>query len=137
MPNRLLLADGAGEILIRTPHTTGTYYRRPRESAEAHNDGWFKTGDMGRIDAGHLVFVKELKNTRKINGNLVDIEEVTRALKLDPDVADAQVGWASNSLFARVAVSQRIDFDEKARRMKSLLREVIAEYKVPKRFSVL
>ncbi len=128
---------GAGEILIRTPHMTGTYYRRPRESAEAHNDGWFRTGDMGRIDAGHLVFVKELKNTRKINGNLVDIEEVTRALKLDPDVADAQVGWESNSLFARVAVSQRIDFDEKARRMKSLLREVIAEYKVPKRFSVL
>jgi long-chain acyl-CoA synthetase len=129
--------DGAGEILIKTPHVTGSYYRRPRESGEAHRDGWFKTGDMGRIDEGHLVFEKEIKNTRKINGNLVDLEEITRAIRLDKDVAEVQVGWENNSLFAHLALSPHIDFDEKTKRLKSSLREIVAEYKIPKKFSVL
>jgi long-subunit acyl-CoA synthetase (AMP-forming) len=130
-------ADGAGEILIKTPHMTGSYYRRPRESGEAHRDAWFKTGDMGRIDQGHLVFVKELKNTRKINGNLVDIEEISRAILLDRDVADVQVEWENNSLFAHLALSRHIDFDEKTKWLKSSLPEILAEYKIPKRFRVL
>lgn len=129
--------DGAGEILIKTPHVTGSYYRRPRESGEAHRDGWFRTGDMGRIDDGHLIFVKELKNTRKINGNIVDMEEISRAIRLDKDVTDVQVGWEKNSLFANLALSRHIDFDEKTKRLKSSLREFLAEYKIPKRFSML
>lgn len=129
--------DGAGEILIKTPHETGVYYRRPRESAEAHRDGWFRTGDIGRMDRGHLVFVKELKNTRKINGNLVDMEELSRAIRLDKEIADVHVGWENNSLFAHLAMCRNVDFDEKAKRLKTSLRENLAEYKVPKRFSVL
>jgi len=129
--------DGAGEILIKTPHATGFYYRRPGESEEAHRDGWFRTGDMGRMVDGHLVFVKELKNTRKINGNLVDMEEVSRAFRLDKDVAEVQVGWENNSLFANLALSRHIDFEEKTKRLKTSLRDVLAEYKIPRRLSVL
>ena len=127
----------AGEILIKTPHETGAYYRRPCESAEAHRDGWFRTGDMGCFDEGHLVFLKELKNTRKINGNLVDMEEITRAIRMDKDMADVRVGWENNSLFAHVALSRHIDFEEKTKRLKTSLREVLAEYKIPRRVSVL
>jgi len=129
--------DGAGEILIKTPHATGTYYRRPRESEEAHRDGWFRTGDIGRMDGGHLVFLKELKNTHKINGNLVDMEEITRAIRMDRDVADVRVGWENNSLFAHLALSRHIDFEEKTKRLKTSLREMLAEYKIPRHVSVL
>ena len=125
----------AGEILIKTPHGLGFYYRRPRESADAHHDGWFRTGDTGRIDDGHLVFVKEKKKTRKINGNLVDLEEVARAIRTDKDVAEVHVGWENNSLFANLAVSRHVDFDEKARRLKSGLREILAEFKIPRRMT--
>ena len=130
-------ADGTGEILIRTPHATGTYYHRPRESGEAHLDGWFRTGDIGRMEKGHLVFLKELKNTRKINGNIVDMEEVTRAIRMDRDVADVRVGWENNALFAHLAVSRHIDFEEKTKRLKTSLRGMLAEYKIPRRVSVL
>ena len=129
--------DGIGEILIKTPHMTGLYYRRPRESAEAHCDGWFRTGDTGRLDGGHLVFEKELKNTRKINGKLVDIEEVSRAIRADSDVADVQVGWENNSLSARLALSRRIDFAEKTDGLRTTLRTTLAEYKIPRRFSAV
>jgi len=41
--------DRVGEVLIKTPHKTGVYYHRLRESNEARtNDGWFKTGSRGR-----------------------------------------------------------------------------------------
>jgi long-chain acyl-CoA synthetase len=129
--------DGAGEIQIRTPHMTGAYYRRPFESGEARRDGWFRTGDMGRMEDGHLVFVKELKNTRKINGNLVDMEEVTRAILLDKDVAAAHVGWENNTLSARLALSRKLDFEEKTKELKTSLRGILAEYKIPKRLSAL
>jgi long-chain acyl-CoA synthetase len=130
-------SDGSGEILIRTPHETGVYYRRPRESEESRRDGWFCTGDIGRMEDGHLVFVKELKNTRKINGNLVDLEEIARAIRLDTDVAEARVGWEKNSLFAHLALSRHIDFNEKTKRLKSSLREILAEYKIPRQFNAL
>ena len=132
-----LTPDGVGEIMIRTPHETGVYYRRVHESNEAHRDGWFRTGDLGFIDQGHLVFKKELKNTRKINGNLVDLEEVCRAIRLDNDVAEARVEWDNNSLVADLAVNKGIDFDEKTKWLKSSLRGILAEYKVPRRFNKL
>ncbi|MBA7588407.1 Long-chain-fatty-acid--CoA ligase [subsurface metagenome] len=71
---------GAGEILLSTPHMTRAYHRRPRETAHAYTDGWFRTGDIGRLQNDHLVFLKEKKNTRKINGNIVDLDEVRKAM---------------------------------------------------------
>jgi len=86
------------------------------------------------MENGHLVFVRELKNTCKINGNLVDMEELIRAIRMDKDVADVHVGWKNNSLSAQVAVGRHVDFDEKTRRLKASLRGIVAEYKIPKRF---
>jgi long-subunit acyl-CoA synthetase (AMP-forming) len=126
-----------GEILVRTPHETGCYYRRPVESAESHIDGWFRTGDSGRIDEGHLVFEKELKNTRKVNGNIVDLAEVARAIRTDADIGEVHVEWEKNSLTARIGLARRIEIEEKTKTLKSVLRNVVAGYKVPQRFSVM
>ena len=92
---------------------------------------------MGRMDDGHLVFLKELKNTRKVNGNLVDLQEVNRAIRLDKDIADVQVQWENNSLFANLAMSRHIDFQEKTKRLRASLKEMLAEYKIPRRFNAL
>jgi len=129
--------NATGEILVRIPRVMGTYYNRKRETEEAHQDGWFKTGDLGRMDGDHLVFVRELKNTRKVNGNIVDLEEIARAIRLDPDITDVRVGWENGSLFAHLAVSRKIDFDGKAVHLRRFLREILAEYKIPRRFGRL
>jgi long-chain acyl-CoA synthetase len=129
--------DGAGEILARTPYEIGNYYHRLQESCESHADGWFKTGDIGRMEDGHLVFKRELKRTRKVNGNIVDLAEVERAILLDTDISDARAELENGFLTARLALSRKVDFDEKAQNLKSSLREILAGYKIPKKVGVL
>lgn len=125
-------AGGMGEIQIKAPAMTRQYYRRDRESREACHEGWFRTGDLGRLDGEHLVFLKELKNTRKINGNIVDLLEVSRALRLDPQVAEAEVVLEGDVLVARIAVPAGINFKEKAQELRIHLRGALAGYKIPK-----
>ena len=52
-----------GEIQIRSPHLFSGYYRREKETKEAFKDGWFRTGDIGKFDGDHLVFLREQKKT--------------------------------------------------------------------------
>ena len=51
--------DGVGEVLIKGPIVFSGYYRNPQATAEAFtDDGWFRSGDLGKIDSdGHLYIV--------------------------------------------------------------------------------
>ena len=43
------------------------YYKNEEKTREVlTEDGWFKTGDIGKIEQDHLVFIREKKNTRKL-----------------------------------------------------------------------
>jgi long-chain acyl-CoA synthetase len=74
--------NNAGEILLNTEYMFRGYYRIPEVSDEAFDEGWFKTGDIGKIEDDHLIFVKEKKKTRNVNGNLIDLAELDRIVRL-------------------------------------------------------
>ncbi|HPV42444.1 MAG TPA: class I adenylate-forming enzyme family protein [Spirochaetota bacterium] len=123
---------GDGEICIKTDHMTKAYHRRPEETAEAFADGWFKTGDTGRLEEGHLVFAGEKKKTRKVKGNMVDLEEVRRALISVPGIRDAAVTVEDNAVSAVVEREPASGSIEEVLGIKRYLEGMIAPYKIPK-----
>ncbi len=57
-------ADGVGEVLIRGAMVFAGYYNNPQATADAFTeDGWFRSGDLGRLDKdGHLYIVGRAKD---------------------------------------------------------------------------
>jgi len=86
-------AEGVGEILVKGPNVMRGYYKDEQATREALKDGWYHTGDLGRIDEeGYLHICGRVKNLIVTsNGKNVYPEEVEEALLGSPYVAEAMV----------------------------------------------
>lgn len=82
-----------GEITVRGPNMMPGYWNRPAETAEAFTaDGWYRTGDLGSIDAGGYVFlVDRAKDMIVSGGENVYTTEVENALASHPAVLELAV----------------------------------------------
>ncbi len=86
-------ADGEGEILVKGPNVMLGYYNNPVATAEVLQDGWYRTGDLGRIDTnGMLSICGRVKNLIVTpNGKNVYPEEVENQLLKSPYIAEIMV----------------------------------------------
>jgi long-chain acyl-CoA synthetase len=128
-------SEGAGEIQFRCPGMARGYLRRTLEWDEAVEGGWFGTGDEGRLEGGHLVFLRERKATCKVNGNMVDLAEVRRLVLSFPGVATAEVRPSGRGLEARIRADKRTDAHQLAEELRRYMLDRIASYKVPSRIT--
>ena len=100
-----------GEILIRGHNVMKGYYRNPQATAAAIRDGWFHTGDIGRMDeAGNFYIVDRLKELIKYKGFQVAPAELEALLLTHPAVADAlhQIGDARSRLGDQTEAALRV-----------------------------
>jgi long-chain acyl-CoA synthetase len=72
-----------GEILVRGPNVMRGYYNHPEATAAVMQDGWFQTGDVGRMDErGHLYITDRKKDLFKLsNGKYVAPQLVESLIK--------------------------------------------------------
>ena len=90
---KTLMIDEEGEVLARRPTTLSCYLKNETATREAIDDeGWFHTGDVGRIDSQGRLWIKcRVKDIIKVNGALVSPSEIEGVLCDSPLVADAAI----------------------------------------------
>jgi len=82
-----------GEILARGPSVFKGYWKRPDETENAFVDGWFKTGDIGNLDAdGYLSVTDRKKDLIKTSGGkFIAPQPIENSLKHNALIAEAVV----------------------------------------------
>jgi len=79
-----------GEVWIRGETVVRGYHDNPDANAESYANGWFRTGDLGRLDAdGYLWLTGRLKELVNRGGEKIAPAEVDNVLLEHPDVAQA------------------------------------------------
>jgi fatty-acyl-CoA synthase len=91
----VLPSDGeaVGELEVRGPWVTGSYYRaEDPEAAAKFHDGWLRTGDVGMIDPwGYITLTDRAKDVIKSGGEWISSVALENALMAHPDVVEAAV----------------------------------------------
>jgi len=81
-----------GEIAVKGPHVAKSYYNNPQETEACFDDGWFYTGDMGRLDEdGFLYLTDRKKDMIKTGGENVYSREVEAVLIQHPALKEVAV----------------------------------------------
>jgi long-chain acyl-CoA synthetase len=90
--DRELPPGEVGEIVIRGHNVMKGYYKQPGATAAVLHDGWFHTGDVGRMDEDGYFYVVGRKKDFIIRGGLnIYAREVENVLLAHPAVAEAAV----------------------------------------------
>lgn len=82
-----------GEILVRGPSVFKGYWNKQKETAEVLSDDWFKTGDIGQLDADGFLSVTDRKKDliKTSGGKFVTPQPLESSLKHNPLIAEAVV----------------------------------------------
>ncbi|WP_416483718.1 type I polyketide synthase [Streptomyces sp. CL12] len=96
---------GEGELWVNGPGIMAGYHGRPDATAEVLRDGWFRTGDLVRIDASGEVVITGRASDLIIRGGVnIHPAEVEAVLRRLPGVADAAVTGRPHPVFGEVPV---------------------------------
>jgi long-chain acyl-CoA synthetase len=114
LPNVEVRIAEDGEILVRGPSIFKGYWNRPEETKAALVDGWFKTGDIGNIDADGFLSVTDRKKDliKTSGGKFIAPQPIENSLKLNPLVGAAAV-LGDKRKFAAVMISPNFALLEK------------------------
>ena len=125
-----------GEVCARGGNFMREYWRRPDETAEAFRDGWYHTGDAGRLDEeGYLYLVDRVKDMIVSGGENVYSTEVEQAVASHPAVGQVAVIGVPDDTWGEAVhavVVLRPGASATQDEITAHVREQIAGYKVPK-----
>jgi fatty-acyl-CoA synthase len=131
-----------GELLAKGPGVTMGYYNKPEATAEAMtSDGWFKTGDLGRLtDDGYITLMGRTKESYRCGGEQVMPSEIEDLLVTHPSVLQAHVVPVPHDRmgevgFAFIVIREGQAFNAQA--LNDFCNQNLARFKVPHRYRAI
>jgi long-chain acyl-CoA synthetase len=93
LPNIEVRIAEDGEILVRGPSVFKGYWNRPEETQAALTDGWFKTGDIGNLDADGFLSITDRKKDliKTSGGKFIAPQPLENTLKHNALIAEAVI----------------------------------------------
>ena len=163
IPNVQVKIAEDGEILVKGPNVMQGYYHKPEATREVFTpDGWFRTGDIGRLDEdGYLTITDRKKELLKTAaGKFVAPAPIENTLKTSPYITNAIVVGDTRKFVSVLIVPNFANIEAEARRaghdfatpaqmtaapwVRDLLAQEIerltarlAQYEKPKRFALI
>ena len=129
--------EGVGEIAIRGHNVMKGYWRNPEATAQAIDcDGWFRSGDLARVDEDGCYFIVDRMKELIIRGGYnVYPREIEEVLYEHPAVREAAVVGIPHSelgeeVGAAIALKEGAETDEAA--VREFVRSQVAAYKYPR-----
>ena len=127
-----------GEICVIGPAVFPGYYDSPEANELAFRDGWFRTGDVGHMDAEGFLYITGRASDMYISGGSnIYPREIEEKILTHPDISEVAVLGVPDPLWGEVGVAvcvakkeaniQSIDLD-------SWLHDKIARYKLPRKY---
>jgi fatty-acyl-CoA synthase len=131
-----LAGPGSGELLVRGPHVFAGYWGRPEETAQVLADGWYRSGDVVRLeDDGWAYVVDRVRDMIISGGENIYPAEVELAITELGDVTAAAVVAVPDPTWGEVGCAYVVlragaDLDEIA--LRAHLEQRLARYKIPR-----
>nr|QBF51769.1 type I polyketide synthase [Streptomyces caniferus] len=95
-----------GEVWVDSPALMLGYHQQPEATAAVLSDGWYRTGDLGRLDdAGYLTLTGRVKELIIRGGENIHPGEVEEVLQQIPGVAEAAVAGTPHEVLGEVPVA--------------------------------
>ena len=130
-------AGETGEICVCGPAVFAGYHDNPDANAAAFRDGWFRTGDLGHLDAQGFLYITGRASDMYISGgsNVYPLE-IEERIRLHPAIAEAAIVGVPDATWGEVGVAACVlrpgaELDELA--LLAWLDGKVARYKLPRR----
>jgi len=134
---QILEQDEAGELQVRGPNVFSGYWKRPEETERSFtSDGWFKTGDLAKVDEnGYFSIVGRVKDLISSGGLNISPLEVEKVLNTHRSVLESAVIGVPDSDFgervvAYIVLKERCE-PPSLKEIQDKCREHLASYKKP------
>ena len=125
-----------GEVQLRGSNVFAGYWLRPESTAEAFDDGWFRTGDMGQVsDDGYYTLLGRKSDLIISGGFNIYPREIEDFLLEQEEIAEAVVAGQPDPVRGEVPVAYivaRRAFDPAD--LEARCRRVFASFKIPRAF---
>ncbi len=137
----LLAPEEVGEIVIRGANVTSGYHNNKAANAYAFTEGWFRTGDLGRMDGEGNIFIDgRIKEIINRGGEKISPREIDEALLNHPDIRQA-VAFAvkhpslGEDIAAAVVLRKGAAVSEQ--KIRDFAFERLADFKVPSQIVIV